>query len=223
MFFRDKIRSIRPGDRVLEIGPGASPHPRSDVFLELAFESEDAKVAQRGGGQLDADFRNRPVSHYDGHRFPFDDGEFDYVICSHVVEHVDEPQAFMQEVFRVGQGRGYLEYPLIPYEYLYSFNVHQHFVKFDFDRQLLMYLPKRDSPLHAFAPVQRLFYQTLALGWDDLCAVHKSLFFEGFEFERPFAVDLAQRMEDLCPPIEVIEPKRPLRRFLGRIANKVGL
>jgi SAM-dependent methyltransferase len=223
MFFQDKILAIRPGDRVLEIGPGATPHPRSDVFLELAFESEESRLAQRGGGELDADFSHRPVFHYDGHRFPFDDCEFDYVICSHVVEHVDEPQTFMQEVFRVGQGRGYLEYPLITYEYLYSFTVHQHFVKFDSDRRVLMYMPKLSSSLDTFAPVQRLFYQSLALGWDDLCSAHKHLFFEGFEFEQPFAVHPTSRLEDLCPPIDVIEPKRPLRRLVGRLANKIGI
>ena len=38
MFFPDKIKRIRKTDRVLEIGPGGSPHPRADVLLELRFD-----------------------------------------------------------------------------------------------------------------------------------------------------------------------------------------
>lgn len=223
MFFPKSIKSIRPADRVLEIGPGASPHHRSNAFLELAYSSDDVKLAQRGGGTDEADFSNRPLFHYDGHQFPFKDGAFDYVICSHVVEHVDDPQAFMQEVFRVGQGRGYLEYPLITYEYLYAFKVHQHFVKFDFDHRVLLYLPKAASQFEAFAPVQGLFNQSLSLGWDDLCAANKRLFFEGFEFDQPFSVRPAQQIQDLCPPLGAIVPKTPLRRLVGRIANKLGI
>ena len=48
MFFPERIRSIRNTDRVLEIGPGGSPHPRSDILLEKKFENLKEAEAQRG-------------------------------------------------------------------------------------------------------------------------------------------------------------------------------
>jgi len=223
MFFPEKIISIRPHDKVLEIGPGSSPHSRSDAFLELDFESSRDRILQRGGVIGEADFGNRPVHYYDGGKFPFDDGQFDYVICSHVVEHVAEPSSFMNEVFRVGSGRGYLEYPLITYEYLYNFDVHQHFVKYDSEKEILSYLPKRDTAFPMFDAVTALFHRMLECGWDDLCAANKELFFEGFEFSRPFAVEQAGKLEVLLPSRTLVVPKRTIRRLAGRILNKLGL
>lgn len=223
MFFPEKITSIRPQDRVLEIGPGSSPHPRSNVFLELNFDGEQDKIAQRGGGLQDADFGGRPVYFYDGTHFPFEDGQFDYVICSHVIEHVADPALFLNEVFRIGGGRGFLEYPLITYEYLYNFDVHLHFVKFDFEQNVLRYFPKRDTVLPEFAVVNALFYKTLEYGWDDLCAANKMLFFEGVEFTQPFTVEKTSELGKLLPSRSVIIPKKPVRRFIGRVMNKLGL
>lgn len=222
MFFPEKITSIQPTDRVLEIGPGSTPHPRSNAFLELHFASDQDRLQQRGGGLQEADFGGRPVHHYGGGRFPFADGQFDYVICSHVIEHVPRPEEFVAEVFRTGGSRGYFEYPLITYEYLYDFSVHRHFVKFDSAHRVLRYLPKEDTALQQFAPVSTLLRQTLALGWDDACAANKSLFFEGFEYAQPFAVERSSALASLCPPAAAARPKKGLRRLLGRVLNKLG-
>lgn len=223
MFFPEKITLIRPQDKVLEIGPGSSPHPRSDAFLELDFDSDQDRVLQRGGVLEEADFGKRPVHYYDGGALPFGDKQFDYVICSHVLEHVDDPERFLNEIFRVGGGRGYLEYPMITYEYLYNFDVHLHFVKFDSEQRIMRYQPKRETAFPEFTAVNALFYKTLECGWDDLCAANKGLFFEGFEFDRSFAVEKTGELEKLLPPRSLIVPKRPIRKLLGRIVNKLGL
>lgn len=223
MFFAEKIQSIGPNDRVLEIGPGATPHSRSNAFLELEYSNDADKVSQRGGGLAEGDFGSRPLHHYDGRIFPFADGEFDYVICSHVIEHVADPVSFMKEVFRVGKGRGYLEYPLITYEYIYAFAVHLHFMKFDFDRKVLRYLPKGMTSFREFSSVQSLFYATLAGGWDDLCAANKHLFFEGFEFIHTFDICEAENIELLCPSIASISPKSKIRKLMSRLLNKLSV
>lgn len=223
MFFPERIKSIGPQYRVLEIGPGSFPHPRSDAFLELDFRTGAEKLAQRGGTPDDAKFGKRPVYYYAGDAFPFADNQFDYVICSHVVEHVENPEAFMREVFRVGQGRGYIEYPMITYEYLYNFDVHLNFVKYQAAQRILSYLPKRDTAFGQFAGVSAIFYKTLQCGWDDLCAGNQELFFEGFEFERPFAVEKAPDLGRLLPPQTLVREKSRGRRLLDRIATKLGL
>lgn len=223
MFFPEKITSIRQQDKVLEIGPGSSPHPRSDAFLEMNFNSIQDKIAQRGGVLNSAHFGNKPVHYYDGGKFPFGDGQFDYVICSHVIEHVVDPVSFMFEVFRVGAGRGYVEYPLITYEYLYDFAVHLNFVKFDFEQGDLSYLPKRDTAFHEFSAVNSLFYKMLENGWDELCAANKKLFFEGFEFNQSFAVKKTNELEKLLPAQSLIVTKKTVRKRVDQILNKLGL
>lgn len=223
MFFPELITAICATDRVLEIGPGASPHARSNSFLELSFDSDRAKVAQRGGGLGEADFGVRPVHRYGGGRFPFDDNQFDYVICSHVIEHVEDPSSFLDEVFRVAGGRGYLEYPLITYEYLYNFDVHLHFVKFDSMSRLLRYLPKKDTSFSEFSKVNSFFFRMLQLGWDDLCATNKEVFFEGVEFLQPFLIEKTNDFGKLMPSDALIAQKGMARLLIDRIQNKLHL
>lgn len=222
MFFPEKMISIRPQDKVLEIGPGGTPHPRSNAFLELKFNTDQERISQRGDVIPKPRFGERQVHYYDGGKFPFGDGQLDYVICSHVIEHVADPAGFLDEVFRVGTGRGYLEYPLITYEYLYNFDVHLHFVKFDFEQEVLRYLPKRDTAFHEFSAVSSLFNKTLVHGWDDLCSGNKKLFFEGVEFNQPFVVEKTCELQKLLPDQSLIVPKKTIRKRVGQILNRLG-
>ncbi len=115
MIFPQRIESIGPGDRVLDVGPGGFPHPRANVYLDRAFDDATAAL-QRGYAARPV--LTRPQVLYDGGRFPFRDGAFDYVICSHVLEHVpdDELDLFVAELQRVAP-RGYLEFPSVFYEF----------------------------------------------------------------------------------------------------------
>ncbi len=47
----------------------------------------------------------------DGQRLPYDDGSFDLVVCSEVLEHVDDPDAVLAEIDRVGRGVAVLSVP----------------------------------------------------------------------------------------------------------------
>jgi SAM-dependent methyltransferase len=223
MFFRERITAIRRQDKVLEIGPGATPHPRSNAFLELKFNTVQERISQRGNVTQEPSFGKRPIHYYDGKEFPFATGQFDYVICSHVIEHVADPTSFIAEVLRVGSGRGYLEYPLITCEYLYDFDVHLHFIKFDFEQRVLRFMPKCDTSLSEFAAVSSLLNKTLGYGWDELCAANKPLFFEGIEFNQPFAVEKTNELGKLLPLESLVVPKKPVRKLIGQLLNKLGL
>lgn len=59
------------------------------------------------GGGVNADIiRHADVPRFvtvDVYHLPFRDGAFDSVLCSHTMEHVDDPEAFYRELSRVGR------------------------------------------------------------------------------------------------------------------------
>lgn len=55
---------------------------------------------------------------------PFDDKEFDHVLCSHTIEHVDNPEMFFRELSRVGGNVTVLVPPL--WDLTAAFNIFEH-------------------------------------------------------------------------------------------------
>ena len=205
MFFPNRIH-IRPGDRVLEVGPGGTPHPRADVLLEHRF-AEDEAAAQRGHTPpLDS---ARQVVMYDGSRFPFDDQAFDYAICSHVFEHVENLPSFTAELGRVAS-RGYVEFPTIFYEYLYNFRVHRNILHVR-DGEL-RWMRKDRLPFAQFLPVQTFFYNSLCHGYDDIVVSLKEQMFEGFEWNERIILREITELAGICPADQSFAfPPNPLK------------
>jgi ubiquinone/menaquinone biosynthesis C-methylase UbiE len=46
---------------------------------------------------------DRPVFAVDAGRLPFRDGAFDFVVCSHTLEHVPDPESAISEMCRVAK------------------------------------------------------------------------------------------------------------------------
>jgi SAM-dependent methyltransferase len=181
LFFPERITGIAPKDLVLEVGPGGTAFRRADVYLEIPPDS-DEEIASLQRGHAPPLITDRPIIYYDGRRFPFVDQAFDYVICSHVLEHVEDIEAFLEELFRVAR-RGYIEYPTIYYDYLYNMPVHINLLKRK--SGTLLYLRKSNTTLDDFAAVQKLFFQSLSNGYTDLVNDLKNFLIEGFEFFEP--------------------------------------
>ena len=110
--------SIKSSDRVLEVGGGHNPHPRSNVVVD---KYTDTNYHRSGDIKV---LKNQTFMEADGEQLPFKDKEFDYVICCQVLEHVENPEKFLAEQFRVAK-RGFMETPSLLGEYLFPRESHK--------------------------------------------------------------------------------------------------
>jgi len=109
---------IPSGFSVLDVGSGHNPHPRANVVTDKFIDDNYHRA-----GDIKV-LRKQRFVEADGESLPFKDNEFDYVICCHVAEHVDEPPKFLNELSRVGKG-GYLETPSFIGEFLIPRGAHK--------------------------------------------------------------------------------------------------
>jgi len=193
MFFPERIKSIKDTDRVLEVGPGGTPHPRADVFLEKVFDEEEA-MAQRG--YTEELKTEKEIVFYNGNKFPFKDNEFDYVICSHVLEHIssDQIEYFIAEISRVAK-RGYIEFPTIYYDYIYNFPEHLTFLMYE--NNTIKYIGKQDTPIKEFSSVHKLFYNSMIAGHTSIINSLKEYFFQGFEWKDEIKTKAVSSIDDV--------------------------
>ncbi len=108
---------IKPNDLVLEIGSGNNPHPRANILCDRYLHDNSDRA---GGFPAVVD---RPFVVADGQKLPFGDKQFDYVICSHILEHIQNPERFIAEATRVGK-RGCIEVPSIVSERIFGWDIH---------------------------------------------------------------------------------------------------
>lgn len=109
---------LNKSDKVLEVGGGHNPHPRSNVVVD---KYTDTNYHRSGNIKV---LNGQQFMNADGEALPFDDKEFDYVICCQVLEHVENPVQFLAEQFRVAK-RGYIETPSLLGEYLFARESHK--------------------------------------------------------------------------------------------------
>lgn len=95
--YADCLRPARAGARVLDIGCGVGQVVAR--LQEAGFEAHGVDVSEPNIA------RARQVSErcrlYDGRQLPFPDGHFAAAGALNVLEHVDEPEAFIRELVRV--------------------------------------------------------------------------------------------------------------------------
>lgn len=106
---------VKNSDIVLDVGSGSNPHPRSDILLDRLDSA-----SHRGG---DAMLIDRPAVIGDALKLPFKDKSIDYIIASHVLEHIPNPEQFIHEMQRVGKA-GYIEAPNFLCERMLPSNAH---------------------------------------------------------------------------------------------------
>lgn len=104
--------NIAPGSVVLDIGSGAYPFPFATILTDRYLET-----TQHRSEKLILD--RRPFLLSDIEHLPFADKAIDFVYCSHVLEHVDNPLQACAEIVRIGK-RGYIETPTFAKDALFS-------------------------------------------------------------------------------------------------------
>lgn len=88
---------------VLDLGSGAFPNARADILCDRELVDN----RHRAGLPVVVD---RPMVRADATALPFRDQAVEFVIVSHLAEHVQEPELLCSELIRVAKG-GYIETP----------------------------------------------------------------------------------------------------------------
>ena len=82
--------------KILDIGCGYSANEYADVIADVQ--------------DLSSHYRDRKFVRITDNKLPFKDKEFDFVVASHVIEHVENFEFFIKELERISN-KGYIELP----------------------------------------------------------------------------------------------------------------
>lgn len=146
---------ITRSDLVLEVGSGNRPCPRSDILCDFGDYGNEE---QCGGGLLTGTVMDRPFVFGDAQRLPFRDRSFDYLICSHTMEHLDQPELFLNEATRVS-ARGCIITPSAVFERVFAEPTHRWYVSL-MDGRLLIQAKEPDDRGVAGDLFRRLFAES---------------------------------------------------------------
>jgi len=119
------------------------------------------------GGGINADiFRHKDLPNFvllkDIYNLPFGNNQFNYVLCSHTIEHVDNPQKFFRELKRVGRNVVLVVPPL--------WDIFASFFTFPSHRWICLTMKKEHTKLPLMIPYplaivyQKIFGQHLGTG-----------------------------------------------------------
>ncbi len=89
-----------PELKILDLGcSNVNFWPEANHFADIHDYENDFKIKNLKFTKIEPD-----------KKLPFKDKEFDYVVCAHVIEHVNDPIFFKKEIERIGKS-GYIELP----------------------------------------------------------------------------------------------------------------
>lgn len=111
------LERLGPTDVVLDVGAWACPFNRAQWVIDAQpYETRGFYRTFGGpasqGGDRERFSRDTWIQRdiCERHQWPFDDGQFDFVVCSHTLEDVRDPLWVCSELMRVGKC-GYIEVP----------------------------------------------------------------------------------------------------------------
>ena len=159
--FVNKILSKNANWNVLDIGCGYRANENASVVADVQDLSDF--------------YKNKNFIKVEEKRLPFKNKEFDFVIASHVIEHVDDFEFFIQELERISN-KGYIELPSRLADNLVFENKNDHIWCFTYDdlnNQIIA--SKRNQLVDPFITVsmakilEQKFRESLVLelAWED--------------------------------------------------------
>ena len=114
----DNLLKTNPSWKVLDIGCGYTAHENATVISDIQ--------------DLSSFYKNKNFIKLENNILPFKDKEFDFVIASHVIEHVKDVEIFISELERVSS-KGYIELPTVLEDNLVFENKKDHIWHTEFD------------------------------------------------------------------------------------------
>ncbi len=126
---------LRDDDLVLDVGGGASPFARADWVLDLMAYGERGLYGPKPDPSMERFDQTTWVQRdiCGRERWPFEDKQFAFVVCSHTLEDIRDPLLVCEELIRVARA-GYIEVPSRLEEQ--SFGVHGPWVGWSHHRWL---------------------------------------------------------------------------------------
>tara|TARA_Y100000816_G_C25997522_1_gene521104 strand:+ start:95 stop:736 length:642 start_codon:yes stop_codon:yes gene_type:complete len=189
--FIDNLLKKNQTWKVLDIGCGYSAHKNASVICDIQ--------------DLSNFYDNKNFIRLENNILPFKDKEFDFVIASHVIEHVKDVKTFLSELERVSN-KGYIELPTILEDNLVFENKNDHIwhTEFDDDEKKI----NISNKLQYIEPVL-----TVSSSKNFMKVFRQSLILELY-WENSIEYDLNQKMHD-----EVYKISRVvlLRKFISKI------
>ncbi len=116
--FIDNLVKNNPNWNILDIGCGYTAHEKANVVCDVQ--------------DLSNYYKEKKFIKLNDKIFPFKDKEFDFVIASHVLEHVDDVTFFISELERIST-KGYIELPTLLDDNLVFENKNDHLWQMEFD------------------------------------------------------------------------------------------
>jgi len=114
----ENFLSSKPDWNILDIGCGYSANKYANIICDV----ED----------LSKVYKDKKFIRLIDQKLPFKDKEFDFVIASHVMEHVEDVDFFISELQRIAY-KGYIELPTKLEDNLVFENKNDHIWQIDFD------------------------------------------------------------------------------------------
>jgi len=114
----NSILKQNPNWNILDIGCGYNAHSSANTICDVQ--------------NLKEYYKNKNFIQLREKKFPFEDKEFDFVIASHVIEHVEDVVFFIKELERISK-KGYIEVPTKLEDNLVFENKNDHVWHMDFD------------------------------------------------------------------------------------------
>lgn len=96
-------------NRVLEVGCGTGSVLRRVKAAGIGREFHGVEISDTRTASAESD--GITLNSYDGARLPFDDGAFDLIYATHVLEHVTDERGFLRELGRVSARYVLVEVP----------------------------------------------------------------------------------------------------------------